>query len=88
MDSVSFAKWVKSLERTSIVYEIDREVFYSKNDLVIIRDSLFIMDWEKEITIEIKQRETINVMKQLLDNLKYSGQRVDFNSKLENFNQK
>lgn len=77
-----YKPWAKSLKRKSIVYEVDKDMFQSKNEVFIIRDSIFITDWEKEICVEIKQLETVNLMKNFFELLKLVSSRVDFNHKL------
>ena len=85
LDKKTFIKWLKSLNRKFITYEVDKEHFYSKNDIFIFRDSLFITDWEKEVCVEIKQIETINILKQFFELLKNSSKRIDFNSMIKSY---
>jgi hypothetical protein len=80
-----FKKWIKSLKRKYVACEVPRDVFYSENDILIFRDSLFITNNETEVSIEIKQTETIDIMKQFFELLKHTSNRVDFNSKIESF---
>lgn len=85
LSKADFTRWLKSLNRTFVAFIVDKNTFYSRNDIFIFMDSLFIYDWSKEICIEIKQIETINIMKQLLENLKTSCRQINMNALIESY---
>ena len=81
----AFVAWMKNLKRMSVIYEVDKPVFYSPKDYFIFRDSLFIMDWAKEEAVEIKDTDVTNSMKQLFENLKSSSTRIDLSSIIKKY---
>lgn len=76
-----FPTWIRGFRRNAIVYEVPKNIFTSQYEMIIVRDSVFIADWQKEVAIEIRQQEMINILRQFFNLLSYSSTRVDFYGK-------
>lgn len=70
MSPNDFAKWTKSLERTATVREINKEDFYSESDVYVIGNKTYISNYEKKLAIEINQKETADLVRNLIHLLK------------------
>ncbi len=85
MTKKEFLTWVQSLKLKYVTHFVDREIFYSENDILIFQDSLFITNNKTEVSIEIKQTETVQIIKQLFESLKYNSTSVNFSEIIKKY---
>jgi predicted DNA-binding transcriptional regulator len=77
--------WKKSIQRTSIVREVDKQVFQTPYEIFMVHNIVYINDWDKNVSIEIHQAELVNILKQFFNLLHHNSTRIDFNRKLSYF---
>lgn len=78
-----FPNWKKSVQRTSIVREVDKNIFQTPYEIFMVHNIVYINDWDKNVSIEIHNQELVNILKQFFSLLKHNSERIDFNRKLK-----
>jgi Sugar-specific transcriptional regulator TrmB len=58
---------------------VKNEYLNNNADLIFTSQSAFLMNWEQEVGIEIKNRDMIDLLKELFELAKGYGKKIDFN---------
>lgn len=74
-------KILKSFEgRMADMTFVSNEYLHTKTDLVITHNKAYLMQWKKDVCIEIQEREIIDFLKQLFTLVKGYGEKIDFHT--------
>lgn len=77
-----YIEWLKSFQRNFVCFEVRKDVFYSRNDILIFMDNLFFTNNYDETCIQIRQYDTSKAMQDLLRTLQNEAKQIDFNKLL------
>lgn len=58
---------------------VDNQYLHMKTDLVITHNRAYLMQWKKDVCIEIEEREMVDFLKQLFELVQGYGKKIDFN---------
>jgi len=79
-DSEMKKKILDSFEnRMTDVTFVDNQYLHTKTDLVITHNRAYLMQWKKDVCIEIEEREIVDFLKQLFELVQGYGKKINFN---------
>ena len=74
-----FDAWRTSLRRTSVVHLLPPGLVHTKNDLMVFRESVYMLDWHELTLCEISHRDTVLMIKKLLASVEGVAEQTDIN---------
>jgi predicted transcriptional regulator len=81
-----FERWARQfLNRLAVVYTVEQRYLSFRNEVVIFRDTVYIVDWKEESATEIKNPETVAMFNTLFEMLVEAGERVEYRAMAKKF---
>ncbi len=75
----NFEKYLEVfLDRISVTYILPKHFISFKNDMVLFKDVAVFIDWEKQIAIELRNKEIVGMCLDLFETFKTHARRVEY----------
>ena len=73
------------LDRISVTYVLPKHFISFKNDMLLFKDVAMFIDWEKQIAVELRNKEIVRMCLDLFETFKTHARRVEYKDMVQKY---